>query len=90
MAPRILLIDDNRNGLLARKVVLEEQGYSTVVANTPEGGLEEFREGGFDLVVTDFRMPGMNGKEVIEEIRKTNASVPVVLISGLVDPLGLN
>jgi CheY-like chemotaxis protein len=87
---KILLIDDNRNGLLARKMVLEEQGYCTTIASSPEDGLHQFRTESFDLVVTDYRMPKMNGKQVIDEIRKERPGVPVVLISGMVDPLGLN
>jgi CheY-like chemotaxis protein len=42
------------------------------------------------LVVTDYRMPHMNGKQGIDEIRKVRPATPVVLISGMVDPLGLN
>jgi CheY-like chemotaxis protein len=87
---KILLIDDNRNGLLARKKVLEEQGFCITIASSPEDGLHQFLNGTFDLVVTDYRMPHMNGKQVIDEIRKVRPATPVVLISGMVDPLGLN
>ncbi len=87
---RILLIDDNHCGLLVRKTLLEESGHEITVANTPEDGLEAFATSPFDLVITDYRMPRMNGKQVIAEIRKTNPEIPVILISGVVEVLGLN
>src|SRR4051794_18428242 len=86
---RVLLVDDNRNGLLARKVVLEQEGYTVVSCNAPEEALRHFTEGVFDIVVTDYRMPKMNGIELIAEMRKVRAQVPVVLVSGMVDVLGL-
>jgi CheY-like chemotaxis protein len=88
-AVRILLIDDNRNGLLARKSVLVEQGYSVTASNSPEEALELFTQSCFDMVITDYRMPRMNGLEVIERVREANAKIPVILVSGMVDVLGL-
>jgi CheY-like chemotaxis protein len=89
-AAQILLIDDNKHGLMARKTVLEEQGYAIVTANTPEDGLTEFGNTHFDVVVTDYRMPKMNGAQVIAEIRRQRPAMPIVLVSGMVDALGLN
>ena len=87
---RILLIDDNHRGLLVRKTLLEESGHQITIASTPEEGLEAFSNTVFDLVITDYRMPKMDGKQVICEIRKTHPDMPVILISGVVEPLGLN
>ena len=58
---KILLIDDNVRGLNARRTVLEEQGYATATATSGEDGIEQFATGHFDLVVTDYKMPRMNG-----------------------------
>ena len=66
---RILLVDDNRNGLLARKSVLEEHGYQVDAHSSPLDALAEFSEQSYDLVVTDYRMPRMNGAQLIAEIR---------------------
>jgi len=87
---RILLIDDNHCGLVVRKTILEESGHEITIAHTPQEGLEAFSTSLFDLVITDFRMPKMNGKEVIVELRRQRPEVPIILISGLVDALGLN
>ncbi len=88
-ASRILLVDDNRDGLLVRRALLEEQGYSVQLASTGEEGLELFSASNFDVVVTDYRMPRMNGVELIEQIRKADANARIVLLSGFVEPLGL-
>jgi len=57
----ILLVDDNSDGLLARRTVLEELGYAVSVARNGDEGLKLFETGAFDVVVTDYRMPSMNG-----------------------------
>jgi CheY-like chemotaxis protein len=87
---RILLVDDNRNGLLARKSVLEEHGYEVHAHSLPLEALADFQEESYDLVVTDYRMPRMTGAQLIVEIRSIQPNVPVVLVSGVVDVLGLD
>jgi CheY-like chemotaxis protein len=86
---RILLIDDNKHGLDARRVLLEDLGYQIDTACCGEEGLTEFEKAAFDLVVTDYRMPDLHGSEVIKRIRTLNASVPIVMLSGYVEKLGL-
>jgi len=86
---RILLVDDNRSGLQARRVVLEELGYETDAAGDVEEALQKAAQHHFDLVVTDFMMPGRNGDELIRELRQAGQEIPIVLISGFVDALGL-
>ena len=87
---RVLLIDDNCNGLLARKSVLEEHGFSVTAFSVPEEALQAFHESAFDLVVTDYRMPNLNGTDVIRIVREAKPATPIILISGMVDVLGLN
>lgn len=86
---RILLIDDNRHGLIARRSVLEQQGHTVTTATNGQDGVERFQEEIFDLVVTDYRMPGMTGQQVIKKIRQEKPKIPVVLLSGYVEALGL-
>jgi CheY-like chemotaxis protein len=87
--PNILLVDDNRDGLLVRRSLLEEVGYCVQIASTGEEGLKIFEGATFDVVVTDYRMPRMNGAEFISRIRTLNPNARVILLSGFVDPLGL-
>jgi CheY-like chemotaxis protein len=87
--PNILLIDDNHDGLLVRRALLEEAGCHVSIARTPDEGLKLFKSAVFDVVVTDYRMPCMNGAEVIRGVRKVNPGARVILLSGFVDGLGL-
>jgi CheY-like chemotaxis protein len=90
-APQILLIDDNCDGLLVRRSLLEEVGCQVTLARSGEEGMNIFRGGKFHLVVTDFRMPGgIDGVEVIRRIRDADPAARVILLSGFVEPLGLN
>jgi CheY-like chemotaxis protein len=87
--PNILLVDDNRDGLLVRRTVLEELGYCVSIALNGEEGLKLYQSASFDVVVTDYRMPRMNGAELIQRIRKLNPHARIILLSGFVEPLGL-
>ncbi len=86
----ILLIDDNRLGLAARKAVLEELGYRISTAGSGAEGLKRFAETDYALVITDYRMPRMSGLEVIRRIREQAPEVPIILLSGFADTLGLD
>jgi CheY-like chemotaxis protein len=86
---RILLVDDNLSGLTARKTVLEELGHQITLASSGAEALERFSQHKFDVVVTDYKMPRMNGLELIRKIRMQTPGIPIVLISGFVDALGL-
>jgi CheY-like chemotaxis protein len=88
--PCILLVDDNANGLKARKQVLEELGYKIVTACHGRDALAQFATQPFGLVVTDYKMPYMDGLELIVNLRKREPGLRIVLISGFVDTLGLN
>ncbi|SRR5579883_760600 len=87
---RILLVDDNTNGLKARKTLLEEMGYRIATGSNGEDALDHFAKQKFELVITDYKMPRMDGLELIAQLRKRAPEVPIILISGYVDTLGLN
>jgi CheY-like chemotaxis protein len=87
--PHILIVDDNRDGLVVRRALLEEIGYEVQIALTGEEGLKLYQAHRFDVVVTDYKMPRMDGVELIQRLRALNPNARVVLLSGFVDPLGL-
>ncbi len=89
VTPSVLLVDDNRDGLLVRRLVLEEAGFQVQVATGGDEALSLFRSTRFDVVVTDYRMPYMNGDELIVRLRALEANVRIILLSGFVEPLGL-
>jgi len=85
----VLLVDDNKNGSAARKSVLMESGYAVETAASGHEALEEFQQQHFDLVVTDFRMPRMNGTELIAQLRAIRSTLPVIMLTGYVETGGL-
>jgi CheY-like chemotaxis protein len=87
---RILIVDDNSLGLAARRSVLEELGHKVVTSGAPQDALELCDKQRFDVVVTDYKMPKMNGVEFISRLRKQHPATGVILISGFTDTLGLN
>ena len=87
---RILLLDDNSMGLAARRSVLEELGHKVTTSSAPHEALEVCGKQRFDVVVTDYKMPKMNGVEFIGRLRKLHPVIGVILISGFTDTLGLN
>ena len=85
----VLLVDDSRDGLLVRKTILEDAGCHVHTALNGEEGLKLFAHGGFDVVVTDFCMPRMDGRELIGLIRLQKPDARVILLSGFVETAGL-
>jgi CheY-like chemotaxis protein len=81
---KILCIDDEELGLLVRKMVLESEGFEVAVASDGRSGLDLFNGGHFDLVVLDHSMPGMNGGEVAQELRRLRPQTPIILLSAYV------
>ena len=88
-AARILLVDDNARGLTARRMILAELGYAVETAQSGEEAWEIFQVHQFDIVVTDLRMGGMDGVELIRRIRTIDAPTGIILLSGFVTCLGL-
>ena len=87
---RVLLVDDNSLGLSARRSVLEELGHKVSTSSVPHDALELCAKQRFDIVVTDYKMPKMNGIEFIGRLRKQHPAIAVILISGFTDTLGLS
>src|SRR5205823_5405 len=78
----ILFVDDHE--VLARLSceILEMQGYRAVSAYNGTEALKKFDEEDFDILVTDFRMDGMNGVELAKKVHEKNPDVPVIIVTG--------
>jgi CheY-like chemotaxis protein len=84
----ILLVDDHKMGLAARRALLEEVGHAVVTAGNGLAALDAVEKQSFDLVVTDWRMPKMDGLELIRQLRAREFAAPIILISGFADFVG--
>jgi CheY-like chemotaxis protein len=78
-------VDDETTGLSVRKMILESQGYRVVTAENGPDGLAIFSAEPIDLVVLDYKMPGMNGDVVAERMKHLKPSIPILMLSAYVD-----
>lgn len=87
MAKNILVIDDERIVTRSLQRLLKKEGYDVVVAQSAQEAFERVKENDFDLIVSDVRMPGEDGIEIIQKIRaylkeNNKKPIPEVLITG--------
>lgn len=77
----ILLIDDEAVQLASLKSFLTRRNYNVLTAANGRIGVDIVKENVVDLILTDYRMPEMNGKEVLEEVKKINPEIDVVIMT---------
>jgi PAS domain S-box-containing protein len=82
MKPKILLIDDEEGIRKLLGISLRDAGYPLVIAIDGEHGLELFQEEHPDIVVTDIKMPGVDGMEVLKRIKYVSPETEVIVITG--------
>jgi DNA-binding NtrC family response regulator len=82
MAGRILIIDDEKDMLvLLKRIITEETDHEAVTESDPQRALELFRENPFNLVITDLKMPKVDGMQVLEKVREMDPKVTVVILT---------
>jgi CheY-like chemotaxis protein len=80
---RVLVVDDDPVvGKSFHRVLSQDKGYVVITAHNAAEALERMRESEYDLVVTDIKMPGMDGVELAEEVRARRPWTPVVIVTG--------
>ncbi len=85
---RVLLVDDEEDILDALKTMLESKIPKATIRTTtrPQDALKMLASEDFALIVTDFRMPGMDGLEFAREARKISTTIPIILMTAYPDP----
>ena len=79
--PAILIVEDEAKMRRLLELNLGEDGFTTFSAEDAETGLKLLRENPIDLVLTDLKLPGMNGLEFLQMIKRQNAALPVVVMT---------
>jgi len=79
---KILVIDDEKPTLNMSRLLLGASGYNVVTAEGGVEGLEVFRREKPDIVITDMKMPGMDGLAILDEIKKESPTTEVIVITG--------
>lgn len=80
--PTFLVCDDDNSVASTLKSILEKKGYNAVIADNGLSALQIIENGAIDIVLTDLKMPKMNGIEFLEALRAKNQIIPVAFISG--------
>jgi len=78
---KILVIDDDADSLASVVAALRRDGYDVVPSADPKEGLARLASEGADIVLTDLRMPGLTGMEVIRRVVRENPGTPVVVLT---------
>jgi len=79
---RLLIIDDEANFLKAIAQRLQMRGFDVTTASNGTTGIEIARKHKFDLALLDLKMPGMNGRQVLEILKQEHRFIEVVIITG--------
>lgn len=82
---RVLLVEDDKNLSFILKSSLEQMigGYEVITASNGKDGLELLSQRVFDVIVSDVEMPVMDGRTMVQQIRKHYPSLPILFITGL-------
>jgi DNA-binding NtrC family response regulator len=78
---RILLIDNEAGLCRMMEQVLLDNGYLARAYTSPQKAVDEFQPGAWDLVISDIKMPGMSGLEVLQKIKEMSRDTPVIMIT---------
>src|SRR5581483_453247 len=79
--PSILIVEDEAKMLRLLDLNLSEEGFSTLTAEDAETALKLLRHEKVDIVLTDLKLPGMNGLEFLQAVKRASASLPVVVMT---------
>jgi DNA-binding NtrC family response regulator len=84
--PTVLIVDDNVALAENLAEILASEGLAAASVATPEAALARVSEGDIAALITDFRLPGMNGADLIAEIRRRGYALPAIVVSAHTDP----
>ncbi|HUU28175.1 MAG TPA: response regulator [archaeon] len=82
---KIMVIEDDQEILESLSLILNSRGFSAKLFSIPQNAIEACRSEKFDVVITDLKMPGTNGFEVLKAVRDYNPEACVIIITGLAD-----
>lgn len=82
MSEKILIVDDEPDMLkLLNMIIREKTSYQVTTTNNPFEALDLVKKNAFDLVIADLKMPGLDGLQLLEQIKKTDEDTPVIIIT---------
>ncbi len=85
MSSTILVVDDEPGIRTMMQFELSQQGHNVLVADSGVKALEVLKDEKVDLILTDMRMPVMDGLDLVIQVRKTDPKMPIILMTGFVE-----
>jgi CheY-like chemotaxis protein len=85
MVKEILIVDDQPGIRMLLSDILTNEGYEISTAETGREALDKATAKHYDLIVLDYKLPILNGLEVLQQLRRKQIEIPAILISGLVN-----
>jgi DNA-binding NtrC family response regulator len=79
---QVLVVDDERQMLLAISETLGRKGFQVTLANSGMDAVGKIRQGFFQAVLTDVRMPGLSGLDLLRQVKKLSPATPVIMLTG--------
>ncbi|MCX8069726.1 MAG: response regulator, partial [Thermodesulfovibrionales bacterium] len=77
----ILLVDDEQNTLKVISAILKKKGFDVITALSAEIAIEKLLDNNIDLVITDYKLPGKSGIDLVEIIAKKNRNLPIIMLT---------
>lgn len=82
MPEKLLIVDDEPDMLkLLSMIIREKTPYEVITTNNPLEALNFISKGGFDMVIADLKMPGLDGIELLDAVKRVNQDIPVIIIT---------
>jgi DNA-binding NtrC family response regulator len=81
-AEKILIVDDDEAMCQFLSIMLGKEGYEVTTVGDGHSAIQKVKEDGYDVVITDIKMPGMSGLQVLEAVKAIDRSMPVVIMTG--------
>ncbi|MBI5663547.1 MAG: response regulator [Nitrospirae bacterium] len=82
MPEKLLIVDDEPDMLkLLSMIIREKTSYESVTTNNPLEAIDLAKQGGFDLIIADLKMPGLDGVELIDAIKRIDEDLPIIIIT---------
>jgi DNA-binding NtrC family response regulator len=78
---KILIVDDEKNMCQYLSIMLRKEGYEVKTAHSGKKALQEIRDGNFDVVLTDIKMEGMDGIELLRAVKEQHPTIPVIIMT---------
>lgn len=77
----VLIVDDEKNYLVVLEALLSREGYETITSVNAGNVIQLIKESDLDLIITDMKMPGMSGMELLEEAKHIDPDIPVIIMT---------